>query len=372
MSLKAFHILFAGLAVSASAVSANAQGAGESDSGMMLWIIIGGVVALLGIGAVVFMRMRGSGKKDSAQAVAEAMNAIPASRPAREFRRDVVFDSKKDPLTNKDLLRNAATTTNFSKQYSESVDISHLPISQIETLSEPAPYEELEYSDDEGLIAAIEELQDEGETDADIRMIVLRVLASFKAKNAVEALTQVALYDLSVALRSKAVAMLADFDHPSVFEPIVLACADPSREVRAAGARALVKVTFDRADEWARFASYEDMYLSRQIAKAAVEAGIAERSFDRLILQDEKASYEAFALVYMLIRTGETDRVFDAIRNHRDVKTRMAMLHAIKVANVAEVIPHLSSFIADEPISSPVADKAREVLLGINSMPVGV
>lgn len=369
MSLKLYHFTSGVIITLLSAVAANAQGAATEGSDLMLWTIIAAFVAVAGIGAFVFLRMKKSGAADGGKIV-DSGNAAESTRPAREFRRDVVFESKNEPISKRDLVRSASTGGNFSKKYSESVDISHLPIAQIETLAAPVPFEELEYSDDDGLIAAIEEMQDDAETDADIRMIVLRVLASFRAKNAVEALTQVALYDLSAALRSKAVAMLADFDHPSVFEPIVLACADPSREVRAASARALVKVTFDRADEWARFASYEDMYLSRQIAKAAVEAGIAERSFDRLILHDEKAAYEAFALVYMLIRTGETERVFDAVRNHRDGKTRMALLHAIKVANVAEVIPDLSSFIADEPISSPVADKAREVLLGINSMPV--
>ena len=164
--------------------------------------------------------------------------------------------------------------------------------------------------------------------------------------------------------------MLADFDHPSVFEPIVLACADPSREVRAAGARALVKVSFDRADAWTRIALAEDQFMSRQVARAAVEAGLAERSFDRLILSDGKAVDEAFALVYLMIKTGETDKIFDAVRDHRDLKTRVALLHAIKVANVAEVIPQLSAFIAAEPMGSVVADKARESLLGINAMPV--
>jgi hypothetical protein len=164
--------------------------------------------------------------------------------------------------------------------------------------------------------------------------------------------------------------MLADFDHQSVFETIVLSCADPSREVRAAGARALVKVTFDRGDEWARFALGDDKYLRRQVARAAVEAGLAERSFDRLTLRDERSVYEAFALVYLMVKADETEKIFDAIAGHRDTKTRIALLHILKVANVAEVIPPLSALIAAEPMSSVVADKAREVLLAINALPV--
>jgi hypothetical protein len=111
--------------------------------------------------------------------------------------------------------------------------------------------------------------------------------------------------------------------------------------------------------------------MSRQVARAAVEAGLVERSFERLTLKDERAVYEAFALVYLLIRTGETEKIFQAIREHRDTKTRLALLHILKVANVAEVIPHLTALIAAEPISSIVADKAREALLSITAMPVG-
>lgn len=258
----------------------------------------------------------------------------------------------------------------FSKNLQESLEVNDLPIGRITELLRPQEIEELPVSDDEGLLAAIDEVQDDSDADSEFRAIALRVLASFKTRNSIEALSQIALYDLSTNLRAKAVGMLADFDHQSVFESIVLSCADPSREVRAAGARALVRVTFDRGDEWARFALADDKYLSRQVAKAAVEAGIAERSFDRLTMRDEKSAYEAFALVYLLVKAGETEKIFDAIRDHRDIKIRVALLHILKSANVAEVIPQLSAFIAAEPIASVVGDKARETLLGINALPV--
>ncbi|MEO6051318.1 MAG: hypothetical protein ABIP78_08305 [Pyrinomonadaceae bacterium] len=73
-------------------------------------------------------------------------------------------------------------------------------------------------------------------------------MTAFRTRNSVEALSQIALYDLSSNLRSKAVATLTDFDHESVFEAILLACADPTREVRAASARGVFRLNFDRAD----------------------------------------------------------------------------------------------------------------------------
>lgn len=335
-----------------------------------LYLVIGLAVAVLGV--LLFLRFRAK-PNDASDSVVPS-NPVPStvSAPTADRSRPV---AKKPvaPATRSDLAQSASSdASNFSKNYAESLEINHLPIGKIGSVSSPMPVEVLEDSDDEGLLAAIDEVQDDSDADSEFRLIALRVLAGFRNRNAIDELSQLALYDLSSNLRAKAVMMLADFDHESVFEPIVLACADPSREVRAAAARALVKVTFDRADAWTRIALSEDQYTRRQIARAAVEAGIAERSFDRLTLTDAKAVEEAFALVYLLIKAGETEKLFDAIRDHRDLKTRVALLHAIKVANVAEVIPSLSSLIAAEPMGSVVADKAREALLGINAMPVGV
>ena len=335
-----------------------------------LYLVIGLAVAVLGV--LLFLRFRAKPNASSDSAVLS--DALSATVPAGKADRSRTATRRAaTPATKADLAESASSdASNFSKNYAESLEINHLAIGRINSISMPMPVEDLEDSDDEGLLAAIDELQDDSDADSEFRLIALRVLAGFKNRNSIDELSQIALYDLSSNLRSKAVMMLADFDHESVFEPIVLACADPSREVRAAGARALVKVSFDRASAWTRIALADDQFTSRQVARAAVEAGIAERSFDRLVLNDEKAVEEAFALVYLLIRTGETEKLFEAIRDHRDLKTRVALLHAVKVANVAEVIPSLSAFIAAEPMGSVVADKAREALLGINAMPVAV
>lgn len=374
MGSKNTSAVFLAICVHQSAVAALAQGGTASnDAGFPMWIVAIAVIVVIAASVYAYFRFRsgaaaGNSSGQSSFLGGETENANSAG-PVRDQSRN---RPSSPPPTRSDLARAALDRGgNFSKDYAGSVDLSHLPIGQFEGVSAPRMYENLPVSDDDNLLDAIEELQDGSEADSDVRMIALRVMASFKSKNAVEALSQVALYDLSGTIRSKAVTILAEFDHESVFEAIVLSCADPSREVRAAGAKALFRVTFDRADEWARFANCEDQFLSRQVARATVEAGIAERSFDRLVLRDEKAAYEAFALVYLLIKTGETEKLFEAVREHRDLKTRIALLHSLKVANVAEVIPELSALIAAEPMSSAVADKAREALLGINALPVG-
>jgi hypothetical protein len=206
-----------------------------------------------------------------------------------------------------------------------------LPIFSIHRLELATPFDALPISDDEDLITAVEQAYDEFEEDEEVRDLAVRILAAFKKRNSIEALAQIALYDLSANLRSKAVSILAEFDHETVFETILLANADPTREVRAAAARGLSKLSFDRADAWARIAETGEEGRMAQSARAAIESGFVDMSFDRLAHKDHKHAYEAFALMALLIKAGETEKIFNALEKHRDMEVRRAILHTIKV-----------------------------------------
>jgi hypothetical protein len=214
----------------------------------------------------------------------------------------------------------------------EDLESVPLPIFNFQAIEPYKSFTPLPISNDEALISAIEQTQDEYEEDEEVRDLAVRILAMFKTKNAVEALSQVAIYDLSSNLRSKAVSVLTEFNHESVFEPILLACADPTREVRAAAARGLTRLSFDRADAWARIMDIKEEGRMRHAARAAIEGGFVERSYDRLVHRDPKHAYEAFVLLLMIVKSGETEQVFEAVRKHRDKKVRSALIHILKAS----------------------------------------
>jgi hypothetical protein len=162
--------------------------------------------------------------------------------------------------------------TRMFQEKMRKLQYARLPINCFTELTPPESYEPLPLTNDEALINAIEQASEEFEEDETVRELALRILTAFRARNSVEALTQIALYDLSANLRSKAVTSLTDFDHESVFEAILLACADPTREVRAAAARGLFRLNFDRADAWKRIIETNDEYRMNHAARAAVEA----------------------------------------------------------------------------------------------------
>lgn len=260
---------------------------------------------------------------------------------------------KELPQTGKILGRNGADKT---PQPSLSVSgngrtLPKPPIFSVQKLELARPFTPLSISNDMALMSAIEQTHDELEEDELVREIALRILNVFKTRNSVEALAQIALYDLSANLRSRAVTILSDFDHESVFETILLACADPTREVRAAAARGLFRLSFDRANAYLRIAETEEDGRMIQAARAAIEGDLVERSLVRLVHADKKTAFEAFALVALLIRAGETKEIFYALENHSDINVRKAILHVIKITKDKKALEGLYSMLEKNSLS---------------------
>lgn len=242
---------------------------------------------------------------------------------------------------------------------------SQLPINAFSKLAPAKRYTPLADANDAALLSAIEQANDEYEEDEAVRELALRVLAAFRNGNSIDALAQIALYDLSANLRSRAVAALAEFDHESVFEPILLACADPTREVRAAAARGLFSLGFDRAHAWKRLIEANDTFRLTSAARAAIESGIVDRSFDRLINEDTKVAYEAFALVSLLIKAGETKEIFVAVDSHKDERVRFALLHVLKVQKDERTIEELTRLALTLSKKPEMLSKVKETIAAI-------
>jgi hypothetical protein len=246
-----------------------------------------------------------------------------------------------------------------------------LPVFGFQKLERTRPFNALPISNDEALLSAVEQTQEEYEEDEEIRDLAVRILQAFKTRNAVEALSQVALYDLSSNLRSKAVAILAEFDHESVFEAILLASADPTREVRAAAARAFTRLSFDRADAWTRITESGEEGKMRHAARAAVAGGYVERIFDRLIHRDPKNAYEAVALLALLIRAGETDLIFEKLKTPKqNIEIQRAILHVIKITDEQSVLNELYALLEQKNLAPELRKAVDETIEAIGLVPV--
>lgn len=237
-----------------------------------------------------------------------------------------------------------------------------LPVFGINKIERARPFAPLPISDDELLLDAIEQVHEEFEEDAEGREIALKILAAFKTQNSVEAISQVALYDFSSGLRSRAISVLADFDHESVFETVLLACADPTREVRAAAARALFRLSFERKEAWLRISEFEDSGRLRQCARALVAGDLVVRSLERLTHRDQNYAAEAFAIAVLLIKAEETEEVFAFLKTHSDSNLQKAILHVIKIANEPNALEKLSEMSENFDFSGEIRTEIDAVL----------
>ncbi len=290
----------------------------------------------------------------------------------------LTFDMKKGGIarkkrgitaTNSAGIDEANLDTKLFQEKMRKLQYAQLPINSFSALTPSKKFEILPVSDDESLLNAIEQANEEYEEDEGVRELAVKILSAFRTQNSVDALSQIALYDLAASLRSKAVAILTDFDHESVFEPILLACADPTREVRAAAARGLFRLNFDRADAWKRILETEDEFRMRHAARAAVEAGIVQKAFERLVHDDLKIAYEAFVLVAMLIKAGETEEIFAAIHEHRDERVKYALLHVLKSVKDEKSLDQLNELRAGDQFPTDVMDRITDTIKSFEQVP---
>ncbi len=237
-----------------------------------------------------------------------------------------------------------------------------LPFNSILRLDYPHGIEVLPSSTDEALLEAIEQVLDEFNEDEEMKELSMRIIAAHKTSNCVEALSQVALYDLSATTRCRSVEILGEFDHEAVFESIILACADPTREVRAAAARVLTRLGFNRADAWARISLLDEEGRMRQIARAAIEGGLVERYFDRLTHKDYKQAYEAFALFTLLLKARETQPIATALESHPSLTVRMAIIHVIKVNKEIDALPYLRKLAETKDLPKEVWESVEDAI----------
>lgn len=209
--------------------------------------------------------------------------------------------------------------------------ITHLePLSSVEELPQD--------SDDENLTPALLLL---ASSDVQQRAEALKVLAQFRVQRAVAAITQVARQDPEANLRSLAIASLGAMDHQSVFPAILIGMADDTREVRASAARALNRLSFDRADAYVRVIETGDEESIREVARACVQAGIVWQNLDRLDHSDHRQAYETFALICLLAKAKMCEPILDAIAEHQNLEVRLKAVHLLACTGQPETFEQL-------------------------------
>ncbi|MBA3806187.1 MAG: HEAT repeat domain-containing protein, partial [Acidobacteria bacterium] len=239
-------------------------------------------------------------------------------------------------------------------------------ITKLETSSR---VEELpEWLEDEHLTDALTKLES---TDAEVRKVAARQLAQFQVQRSVHALSELAANDIEPSVRAAAIASLGDINHESVFASVLIAFADEAREARAAAARAISHLSFDRADAYVRLLDTISPDRLRDVAHACIKGGMAGQAIDRLGSQDRRHSYESFALLSLLAQSNETEPILDAITNHKDYNVRLSAVRLLGLSGQPEVVQQLRHLAVKDGLPEKLRTALLEVVYKIDqSLPV--
>jgi HEAT repeat protein len=237
-------------------------------------------------------------------------------------------------------------------------------IDQITQLEPASSVEELpEHSDDEQLNRALSLL---GSVDLQERAEALKALAQFRVRSSVEAITRLARFESEPNIRAIAIFSLGAIDHESVFAAILIGMADESREVRAAAARALNRLSFDRADAYVRVIETSDEETITNVAKACIQAGIVSQNLDRLASSDYRQAYETFSLICLLAKANMSDPILNAIVEHPNMDVRLKVVHLLAATGQPGIFEHLRQLAVRDGVREEVKTALLEAMYNLD------
>jgi hypothetical protein len=214
-------------------------------------------------------------------------------------------------------------------------------------------------SDDESFAPALLALNCE---NLGQRLEAAKTLARFPVARAVSALTTTARTDPEAAVRSQAVSSLAMINHESVFPAVLIGMADESREVRAAAARSLTHLNFERLDAFIRVLETEDEELQSVVAKACIKSGIVSQAIDRLANCDRRQGFETFSIISLLAKARITEPIVDVIANHPNFEVRLATLRLLANTGEAHIFEEFRQLSLQEGLPEEIRNTLLEAM----------
>ena len=233
---------------------------------------------------------------------------------------------------------------------------------EMQRLKPASAVQELPHSpNDERFVAALAKLESPEIVE---RAEGVKWLAQFAVSESVAALARVARRDVQPNLRALAIGSLASINHESVFPSVLIGMADESREVRAAAARSLSRLSFDRADAYMRVIDTDDEATLRDVAEACVKAGVAAQAIDRLVSSDRRQACEALSLVSLLAKARVLAPIIEAIENHPGIEVRICalrLLAAIGQPGVAPLLQEIPTELLPESVLKALSETIAEL-----------
>ncbi len=169
--------------------------------------------------------------------------------------------------------------------------------------------------------------------------------------------------------RAASVLALAHLNTDEAFQQICSAFDDNAPEVREAAARALYSLADDRADSFTRALREAPTERRRYIGAAISSSGLADEAVSNLTGESRDKTYDAFSLLFLMAKAGETVPLIHAIETHPDSEVRLAVVKLLALSGQHEILPSFRRLAVRGSLPTEVRSAVMEAIYQISSQP---
>lgn len=180
---------------------------------------------------------------------------------------------------------------------------------------------------------------------------------------------QLRLESEDVSERAASVLALAQLNTDEAFQQICTAFDDSAPEVREAAARALYSLADDRADSFTRALREAAPERRRHIGAAISAAGLADEAVSNLTGESRDKTYDAFSLLFLMAKAGETVPLIHAVETHPDNEVRLAVVKLLALSGQHEILPSFRRLAVRGSLPTEVRSAVMEAIYQISSQP---
>ncbi len=169
------------------------------------------------------------------------------------------------------------------------------------------------------------------------------------------------------AERAAAVGNLPRFGGEEAFRRVSAAFDDQSVEVRSAAARAMFDLQEDRAAAFTRALREATPERRRKIGAAIASSGLANEAIRNLTGESRDKTYDAFSLLFLMSKAGETQPLMRSIEEHPNLEVRLAVVKLLALSGQPDILPAFRRMAVRGSLPPEVRSAVMEAIYQITS-----
>lgn len=169
------------------------------------------------------------------------------------------------------------------------------------------------------------------------------------------------------AERAAAVSDLPRMGGEEAFRRVSAAFDDQSPEVRSAAARAMFELQEDRAAAFTRALREATPERRRKIGSAIASSGLANEAIRNLTGESRDKTYDAFSLLFLMSKAGETQPLMRAIEEHSNIEVRLAVVKLLALSGQPDILPAFRRMAVRGSLPPEIRSAVMEAIYQITS-----